>query len=130
VTENRVDGNVRRLTVTRDARGISSKHANFTLTDTIVPIISAIGSTATLEYHVRKTAATLALWPTNASKPVCLCRSPAAAFGKSKGKIKYIPTGEEFGFIDACQPEPRESVLHDRNPTCDILAYTGGLQVC
>ena len=29
-----------------------------------------------------------------------------------------------------CQPEPRESVLAQGNPTCDVRAYVGGLQVC
>ena len=33
-------------------------------------------------------------------------------------------------WVNYCEPEPRESVLHDRNPTCDLEAYVGGLQVC
>ena len=33
-------------------------------------------------------------------------------------------------FVNYCEPEPRESVLADRNPTCDVRAYVGGLQVC
>ena len=57
-------------------------------------------------------------------------RAAIAAFGHAKGNIKYLPTGEEFGFINGCSPEPRESVLADRNPMCDVRAYTGGLQVC
>jgi hypothetical protein len=79
--------------------------------------------------HVNKTAASIALWPTEGQQ-VCMCEQPAAAFGHAKGNIKYKPTGEQFGFINGCSPEPRESVLADRNPTCDVRAYTGGLQVC
>jgi hypothetical protein len=71
----------------------------------------------------------LSLWPA-ADDQVCLCEEPAAPFGSAKGTIKYKPTGEQFGFINACAPEPRESVLASRNPTCDVRAYTGGLQVC
>ena len=33
-------------------------------------------------------------------------------------------------WVNYCEPEPRESILHDRNPTCDLEAYVGGLQVC
>jgi len=29
-----------------------------------------------------------------------------------------------------CYPEPRESVLAQRNPTCDLAVYAGGLRVC
>jgi hypothetical protein len=29
-----------------------------------------------------------------------------------------------------CYPEPRESILSERNPTCDLEAYAGGLRVC
>ena len=47
-----------------------------------------------------------------------ICEQPAAPFGAAKGTIKYLPTGEQFGFINACQPEPRESVwtLRERRP--------------
>ena len=42
----------------------------------------------------------------------------------------YVPSGEQFGFYNDCAPEPRESILAARNPTCDVRAYSGGLQVC
>ena len=61
---------------------------------------------------------------------MCLCAMPAAAYGKAAGTIKYLPTGEQFGFTNFCQPEPRESVLANHNPTCDVRSYVGGLQVC
>jgi len=31
---------------------------------------------------------------------------------------------------NACQREPIESILYERNPTCDLEAYAGGLEVC
>ena len=101
----------------------------FMLQDTQIPFINAIGSGAAFAYHANKTASSISLWPMQ-SAPVCLCEQPAPPFGSAKGTIKYLPTGEEFGFINACQPEPRESILASRNPTCDARAYTGGLQVC
>ena len=107
----------------------SSDYANFSMTGLSVPFISAVGATPRLSYHKNKTASTLALWPA-AGAPACLCAQPAAAFGHATGTIKYLPTGEEFGFVNYCQPEPRESVLAQRNPTCDVRSYVGGLQVC
>merc|ERR1711871_1806249 len=124
---------MRTVILSRPARGLTKSHANFTLTDVHVPIINAIGSGPTFGYHANKTASSLSLWPIDQegkSAPVCLCSQPAAPFGTALGTIKYAPTGEEFGFINACVPEPRESVLAEHNPTCDIRAYTGGLQVC
>lgn len=97
--------------------------------DLTIPFINAIGSGPVLAYHANKTASSISLWPT-AGRPVCLCEQPASPFGSAKGIIKYLPTGEQFGFINGCQHEPRESILHDRNPTCDVRAYVGGLQVC
>ena len=35
-----------------------------------------------------------------------------------------IPWGND------CYPEPRESVLSARNPTCDLAVYAGGLRTC
>ena len=78
----------------------------FTLQDTQIPFINAIGSGAALAYHANKTASSISLWPMQ-SAPVCLCEHPAPPFGSAKGTIRYLPTGEEFGFINACSPEPR-----------------------
>merc|ERR1712232_1432323 len=119
----------RTVVLSRPAIGASKQHASFTLQDVEIPFINALGASSTFGYHANKTASSLALWPT-VNQPVCLCEQPAAPFGSGKGTIKYLPTGEEFGFINACSPEPRESVLADRNPTCDVRAYSGGLQVC
>merc|ERR1711871_1201793 len=113
----------------RKSQGATPQHASFTLQDIEIPFINAIGSSPTLTYHINKTASSISLWPAG-DQQICLCEQPAAPFGQAKGDIRYKPTGEKFGFINACQPEPRESVLADRNPTCDVRAYTGGLQVC
>ena len=58
-----------------------------------------------------------------ADQSVCLCEQPAAAFGSAQGTIKYLPTGEQFGFSNDCEPEPIESILAQRNPSCDVRAY-------
>jgi len=117
------------VVLTRPAVGASAQHANFSLQNTLIPIINALGSSAVFTYHKNKTASSISLWPAQ-GRGICLCEHPAALFGSAKGNIKYIPTGEEFGFINGCTPEPRESILANRNPTCDVRAYVGGLQVC
>jgi hypothetical protein len=129
VLTNTVVAGVRTVVLSRPAHVSSMDYANFSMTDLNVPFISAIGSTVALSYHKEKTADLLAMWP-SAGQPVCLCSQPAAPFGSATGTIKYLPTGEEFGFTNFCQPEPRESVLAQKNPTCDVRSYVGGLQVC
>ena len=58
--------------------------------------------------------------PHPAPAAACVCAVPAAPFGKGTGTIQYLPTGEQIGFPPRCEPYPRETVLRDRNPTCDI----------
>ena len=128
VTSNTVKDDTRTVVLTRPALSHGPDYANFSVSDLEIPFISAIGSTSALSYHKAKTASTLALWP-SAQQPVCLCSHPAAPFGSAVGTIKYLPTGEEFGFVNYCRPEPRESILFQRNPTCDVRSYVGGLQV-
>ena len=129
VVSNTVSAGKRTVVLSRAATSSSMDYANFTRTDMTIPFISAVGSTSSLSYHRNKTASMLSMWP-SAGEPVCLCAQPAAPFGSATGTIKYLPTGEEFGFVNYCMPEPRESVLAQRNPTCDVRAYVGGLQVC
>ena len=50
---------------------------------------------------------------------VCLCIS-----------LRYLTTGESIGFPLRCDPFPRETILRDHNPTCDIRTYAGGLSTC
>jgi len=129
VQSNTITAGLRTVIVTRGAQGMSKEHASFSLQDLTVPFITAIGSTVDLSYHQNKTASSVSMWPTT-PEPVCMCEQPAAAFGSAVGNIKYLPTGEEFGFVNYCLPEPRETVLAQRNPTCDVRAYAGGLQIC
>ena len=129
VLQSSVVAGRRTIVLTRPAMGATVQHATFTLQDTEIPFINAVGASPVYAYHLNKTASTLSLWPTT-EQAVCLCEQPAAPFGSCAGTIEYAPTREKFGFINGCSPEPRESILANRNPTCDIRAYAGGLQVC
>ena len=35
-----------------------------------------------------------------------------------------------IAWSNSCEPEPLESILEQRNPTCDLATYSGGLEVC
>jgi hypothetical protein len=66
------------------------------------------------------------------SKPAtCVCAIPAAPFGQGMGTLKYLPTGEVIGFPFRCNLGDADfSVMKNRNPTCDIRTYLGGLSTC
>ena len=156
VRSSQVAGGRRSVVLTRPRIGPSAKHANFSMTDLNVPLITALGSSPVFAYHRNKTASSLSLWPAVtpaaaaaaaaapatatpttsppfapfAAPPVCLCEEPPTPFGAAQGNLRYKPTGEQFGFVSYCEPEPQESVLFERNPTCDVRSYVGGLQVC
>jgi hypothetical protein len=60
-----------------------------------------------------------------------VCSQPAQPFGSATGVIHYLETGEKVGFpANRCPPQPRGDLLAQRNPTCDIRTYTGGLSTC
>jgi len=128
VVSSSVAAGRRTVVLTRPTLG-SSGHANFSTRDVHIPLITAVGSAPSFSYHRNATAASLQLWPA-AGAPLCLCEEPAAPFGAAEGTLRYLPTGEESGFVNECEPEPRESILEQRNPTCDMRTYSGGLQVC
>ncbi len=44
--------------------------------------------------------------------------------------FRYVPTGETIGFENVCLPQPRSDLLAEKNPSCDVRAYTGGLNAC
>ena len=57
-----------------------------------------------------------------------------APFGKGAGTITYHHddgTLENTTFYaDRCPPQPRGDLLAQKNPTCDLRYYTGGLSTC
>jgi hypothetical protein len=142
---------VRTVVLQRLLKGATPQHRDFQLSDLIVPVISAYGSSKELSYHVGKESSTVVLLPSgmaggngNGKKKkeeeeegndvvekvvsMCLCTVPAAPFGQGLGTLEYLPTGETIGFPFRCNVN--ESVLHNMNPTCDIRTYSGGLSTC
>ena len=51
--------------------------------------------------------------------------------GKASGYLRNKVTGDKVRFpADRCLPYPREEILEQRNPSCDLRTYTGGLVSC
>lgn len=56
VVHSTVKAGQRTVVLSRPSVGASAQHASFTMTNLEIPFINAIGSSATLTYHVNKTA--------------------------------------------------------------------------
>jgi hypothetical protein len=140
VIRHSVSDGTRTVVMTRPLKGLTPRHHDFDPQQLSLDFISAVGSTPAFGYHRAKTVDTVALWPRAAAAAAtsakgssaaahapaaCICSVPAAPFGKGTGTIQYLggpamPAGEEIGFPFRCEPYPRETVLRDQNPTCDI----------
>ena len=129
VMSNTVANGTRTVVMTRPLKGLSPGHHDFDLQQLSLNFISAVGTSSTFGYHKAKTVSTVALWPQaaagGAAAAACVCAVPAAPFGNGSGTIKYLggpakPGGDTIGFPLRCEQYPRETVLRDKNPTCDI----------
>lgn len=122
VVSHSVNKTVRTVVLQRPLLGHSSSYYTFSLTDTTIPFINAVGSGPQLAYHKAKTAAVLHLLPIDA--PACVCAQQPAPFGQAKGSLQYMG-GSTVGFGNVCAPQPASDLLAQRNPTCDIRTYVG-----
>jgi hypothetical protein len=116
----------RTVVIQRPLKGLTPQHHTFDARKMSLNFIDAVGSSPSFSYHKSKAASSIFMWP--ASAPACLCTVPAVPFGHGGGIIEYITSGDTVGFTTSCREG--ESILANRNPTCDIRTYEGGLQVC
>lgn len=127
VVSTSVTNGVRTVVMTRPLKGASALHHTFVKTKLTLPFIAAVGSSEVFGYHRAKTSDILTLWPSDLNA-ACVCRVSSPPFGQGVGSIEYMPTGENIGFNFRCNPT--ESVFQNKNPTCDIRTYAGGLSTC
>ena len=133
VVSNTISDGKRTVVMTRPLKGLTARHHDFEVQQLSLNFISAVGSSSSFGYHKAKTVSAVALWPQAAkgataaahAPAVCVCSVPAAPFGKGTGTIQYLggpakPDGDVIGFPFRCEQYPRETVLRDQNPTCDI----------
>ena len=135
ILSNTVVHSVRTVVVERSFKGMTPQHHTFDPLELHMDIISAYGASAHFSYHKAKETSAVALWPVATGRAaqvspatMCVCSIPAAKFGQGQGDLEYLTTGETIGFPFRCNPT--ESVLHAKNPTCDIRTYAGGLSTC
>ena len=136
VHSNTVVDGLRTVVLSRPLHGATF---SFNATSASLDYITAIGSGPKLAYHKNKMPGRITFLPlTEAGGGACICAGRPAPFGSPiGGKFLYTPTtqkGEqgsgEVAFENWCAPEPRTDLLAQRNPTCDVRAYTGGQTAC
>lgn len=81
-----------------------------------LPILLAYGSSPQFGYHHNRGSSQLDFYLLKGS--TCLCVEG------TYGNINGIP------FEKNCAPEPIADLLHQRNPTCFLETYSGGLSCC
>lgn len=82
-------------------------------------ILSAVGSGPTFAIHVKQAGATVMLVETGA--PLCVCH---------EGKTGTIDGVQFSNTPNRCHPQPLSDLLVQKNPTCTVETYSGGLRCC
>jgi len=120
IVSNTVTNNVRTVTMTRGLSGITKDHYTFSLDDDTMNVITAIGKTPVYGYHDRHGPAEISL--TSVGSATCICD-----LGRS-GKLCETGGVKCQAFKKNCvNPGP---LVEQKNPTCNSLQYSGGLNCC
>lgn len=141
VVKHTVDAGLRTVVLTRPLKGVSAQYYTFDpfAADETIEIINAIGSGPVFGYHKDKKSAFLTLVPNGDVAGVCICEI-SIPFGKGTGTIIYNANSSDpndigsgsagFSKVGMCPPLPRSVMLDQKNPTCDIRTYVGGMWTC
>jgi hypothetical protein len=150
VVASSVSGGRRTVVLRRKLSLADYEHDFFTfdVTATSMPYIAAVGASAKYAYHKAHYGATLSLFAADA-QPTCVCAGRVPAFGDTAdGVLHYNASGlERFGdakngqvgfgkhCVGSCPADNLNcsewaTILDQRNPTCDVRAYRGGLGCC
>ena len=117
VVSNSVVKGVRTIVLNRKMSGLTADHYTFSpAVESSIPFISAVGSGPAFAYHKFKGAATLSL--TALDGATCVCNAGV------QGSINGIP------FHKDCWDEPYGDLIQQKNPTCWVDTYVGGLRCC
>jgi len=118
VTDNKVVDGVRTVTMTRDLQGKTSDHFTFSPSSPNLPVISASGQSGVYAYHGPKLRSGGTLKMSVLDSPTCVCD------GGIKGTLNGVP------FHKDCLDEPKGDLVQQKNPTCWVDTYEGGLSCC
>ncbi|KAG7355191.1 stress up-regulated Nod 19 domain containing protein [Nitzschia inconspicua] len=113
---NIVDGSLRTVQLQRSLEGISSDHFTFDVDMNEMKMITATGCSLKFAQHCSHQSNTVSFLPIDVTKKVCRAGV--------RGTIDGAP------FNKHCQPFPKSVLLDEKNPTCFIETYRGGLSCC
>lgn len=123
VVSTTVEGNTRKVVITRPLKGMTKKHYTFNpAVQSQLNMISAVGATQMLAHHKIHTTNLLVLLDNN--EPNCICE---------QGSVGKMCTTNGTGcgtFTKNCVPAPAGELLSQMNPTCNSIQYAGGLRCC
>lgn len=111
-------GVVRTVVLRRALKGKTADYFDFDPRHPSIPFIEAVGTTSAFQYH-GKSRGGGAIMMVETGAPVCICRG-----AKQGGSINGIP------WSDNCMDYPATTVKRDRNPSCFIDTYQGGMLCC
>lgn len=115
-TRNEMDGSFRTVELTRSLQGLSDDHFTFDVATTELKMIMATGCTMEFAQHCSHQSSTASFLPIDVKKTVC--------------RAGIQGTIDDSPFEKDCQPFPKSVLLREKNPTCFIETYQGGLSCC
>ena len=115
IISNIINNGVRIVVIERNITGLTPDHYTFTK-DGEISILGAVGNDLKYAYHHLKTGGILSFVSLNGN--TCICDNGIS------GTIDGLP------FQKNCAKEPKADLFHQRNPTCFINTYQGGLSCC
>ena len=123
IVTNNVTNGVRTVVLTRPAKGATSDYYTFDVSKgTSINLIVATGYTNTFAYHKGKGSMQINL--ATKSMQTCVCDGP------KQGYIGQTENGPLLPFGKNCLPEPKGDLVQEKNPTCWLDTYVGGLSCC
>merc|ERR1712117_545037 len=119
VVSNQVVDGRRTVGLTRSFKGQTQDHYTFDpTTASTIPIITASGTGPDFAYHGPELRGGSSLHLAGLDAPTCVCNTGI------KGTINGVPFGKN------CLPEPKGDLVQQKNPTCWVDTYQGGLSCC
>lgn len=115
IVSNNVQNGFRTIVLTRTLKGLTSDYFSFN-NQTTIPLLAALGYSGNIAYHHLKSSNAISINALDGD--TCVCDDG------SNGFINGIP------FSKRCAPEPTADLLQQKNPTCFIETYQGGLSCC
>jgi hypothetical protein len=116
VVSNSVKGGFRTVVLERSFQGVDDKHYTFDPTRSEIHVINAVGSSVDFSYHKMHGSALMHMTSVDATNCVC-----------NVGQKAFL-NGIEFS--KNCLAEPNGDLAQQKNPTCTIQTYSGGLSCC